>query len=79
MGQGAKEKNDVGRSVCLKRYKQLKRFWIPTPAARTCPADVESTIGALANLCQFTPDVMAMAVQANLRALLNAAGVSTDK
>jgi len=45
----------------------------------TCPGDVESTIGALANLCQFTPDVMAMAVQTNLRALLNAAGVSTDK
>jgi TatD DNase family protein len=43
------------------------------------PADVESTIGALANLCQFTPDVMAMAVQANLRALLSAGGVSTEK
>lgn len=45
----------------------------------SCPADVESTIGALANLCQFTPDVMAMVIQTNLRALLNAAGVSTDK
>jgi len=45
----------------------------------TCPADVESTVGALANLCQFTPDVMAMAIQTNLRALLSAAGVSTDK
>ena len=45
----------------------------------TCPTDVESTIGVLANLCQFTTDVMAMAVLTNLRALLNAAGVSTDK
>jgi TatD DNase family protein len=45
----------------------------------TRPADVESAIGVLANLCQFTPDVMAMAVETNLRALLNAAGVSTDK
>lgn len=45
----------------------------------TRPADVESTVGALASLCQFTPDVMAMAIQTNLRALLSAAGVSTDK
>src|SRR6266851_1562840 len=45
----------------------------------TCPADVESTIGALANLFHFTPDVMAMSVHTNLRALLSAAGVSTDK
>jgi TatD DNase family protein len=45
----------------------------------TRPVDVEPTIGALANLCQFTPDVMAMAVETNLRALLTAAGVSTDK
>jgi TatD DNase family protein len=45
----------------------------------TCPADVESTIGALANLCHFTLDAMATTVRTNLRTLLNAAGVSADK
>jgi TatD DNase family protein len=45
----------------------------------TRPADVESTIGALANLCHFARDAMATTVQTNLRTLLNAAGVSTDK
>ena len=39
------------------------------------PADVETTIGALANLCRLAPDVMATTVRENLRTLLNAAGV----
>jgi TatD DNase family protein len=44
----------------------------------TRPADVETTIQALGNLCHFTPEVMAATVQTNLRALLNEAGLSTD-
>jgi len=43
------------------------------------PVDVETTIGALANLRRLTPDVAATTVQTNLRILLNAAGVSIDK
>lgn len=39
------------------------------------PVDVETTIDILANLRHLTPDVMAGAVQTNLRALLSAAGV----
>ena len=45
----------------------------------TRPADVESMIGALANLRHRTPDVMAATVQTNLRTLLKAATVLTDE
>jgi len=43
------------------------------------PAEVEATIGALANLRQLTPDATASTVQTNVRTLLNAAGVLTGK
>jgi TatD DNase family protein len=39
------------------------------------PVDVETAIGALANLRHLTPDGIATSVQTNLRFLLNAAGV----
>lgn len=39
------------------------------------PVDVETAIGALANLRHLTPDGIATTVQTNLRFLLNAAGV----
>ncbi len=45
----------------------------------TRPADVETTIGALANLRHLTPDVIAATVQTNLRTLLKAAAVLTEK
>jgi TatD DNase family protein len=45
----------------------------------TRPADVETTIGTLANLRHLTPGVTAATVQTNLRTLLNAAGVLTDE
>jgi len=42
------------------------------------PVDIETTIGALANLCHLSPDVTAATVQTNLRTLLNAAGVLAE-
>jgi TatD DNase family protein len=43
------------------------------------PADVESTIGTLADVRQLAPEVMATEVQTNLRALLNAARILSDQ
>jgi TatD DNase family protein len=43
------------------------------------PADVGTTIGALASLRCLTPEVTATTVQTNLRKLLNAVGVLPDK
>jgi TatD DNase family protein len=43
------------------------------------PADVETTIGTLANLRHLTADAAATTVQTNLRTLLNSAGVLIDK
>jgi TatD DNase family protein len=43
------------------------------------PVDVKNTIDTLANLRHLTPDVMARAVQTNLRVLLTAAGILKDK